>query len=115
MTFQGFSAGGNAMSSQVRAIVAGATGYSGRDLIRLLLDHPRITLAGVFASRSAEVTPVASTHPQLTGLTELDCRPFDEGEIAKLNPDLVFLATPNEFSLEVAPALLDAGAMVVDM
>ena len=47
------------MSSRVRAVVAGATGYSGRDLIRLLLGHPRIDLIGVFASRSAEATPLA--------------------------------------------------------
>jgi N-acetyl-gamma-glutamyl-phosphate reductase len=103
------------MSSRVRAIVAGATGYSGRDLIGLLLDHPRIDLAGVFASRSAETVPLAAIHPQLTGLTELDCRPFDEEAVAKLKPDLVFLATPNESSHEVAPALLDAGATVVDL
>ena len=102
-------------SRPVRAIVAGATGYSGRDLIRLLLDHPRINLAGAFASRSADATPLAAIHPLLTGLTKLDCRPFDEAEIAKLDPDLVFLATPNEFSHEVAPALLDAGATVVDL
>ena len=35
--------------------------------------------------------------------------------IAEFRPDLVFLATPNEFSHEVAPALLDAGATVVDL
>ncbi|HEX5083555.1 MAG TPA: N-acetyl-gamma-glutamyl-phosphate reductase [Blastocatellia bacterium] len=103
------------MSNRVRAVVAGATGYSGRDLIRLLLDHPRIDLVGAFASRSAEQTPVSAIHPQLRGLTKLDCRPFDEGEIAKIEPDLVFLATPNEFSHEVVPALLDAGATVVDL
>jgi N-acetyl-gamma-glutamyl-phosphate reductase len=103
------------MSSRVRAIVAGATGYSGRDLIGLLLDHPQIDLVGAFASRSAEVTPLAAIHPQLTGLIRLDCQPFDEGAIAKIKPDLVFLATPNEFSHEVAPALLDAGATVVDI
>src|SRR5262245_55493075 len=103
------------MSSRVRAIVAGATGYSGRDLIWLLLGHPRIELVSAFASRFAEATPLAAIHPQLTGLTRLDCQPFDEAAIAKLKPDLVFLATPNEFSHEVAPALLDAGATVVDI
>ncbi|HKE04133.1 MAG TPA: N-acetyl-gamma-glutamyl-phosphate reductase [Blastocatellia bacterium] len=103
------------MGSRVRAIVAGATGYSGRDLIRLSLNHPRIDLIGAFASRSAETTPLAAIHPQLTGLTSLDCRPFDEAAITGLDPDLIFLATPNEFSHEVAPALLDAGATVVDI
>jgi len=103
------------MGSRVRAIVAGATGYSGRDLIRLSLNHPRIDLIGAFASRSAETTPLAALHPQLMGLTRLDCQPFDDAVIAKLDPDLVFLATPNEFSHEVAPALLETGATVVDL
>ncbi|MGH9936743.1 MAG: N-acetyl-gamma-glutamyl-phosphate reductase, partial [Blastocatellia bacterium] len=103
------------MSSRVRAVVAGATGYSGRDLIRLLLDHPRIELIGAFASRSAGTTPLAELHPQLMGLTRLDCQPFDDAVIAKLDPDLVFLATPNEFSHEAAPALLEMGATVVDL
>ncbi|MGH9752460.1 MAG: N-acetyl-gamma-glutamyl-phosphate reductase [Blastocatellia bacterium] len=103
------------MSSRGRAIVAGATGYSGRDLIGLLLGHSRVDLVGAFASRSAETVPLAAIHPQLTGLTKLDCQPFDEATIAKLKPDLVFLATPNEFSHEIAPASLDAGATVVDL
>jgi N-acetyl-gamma-glutamyl-phosphate reductase len=103
------------MVNRVRAIVAGATGYSGRDLIGLLLDHRRIDLVGAFASRSVESTPLAAIHPQLTGLTKLDCQPFDEAAIAKLEPDLVFLATPNEFSHEAAPQMLDAGATVVDL
>ncbi len=103
------------MSSRVRAVVAGATGYSGRELIRLLFNHPQIDLVGAFASRSGETTKLAVIHPQLTGLTELDCQPFDEAVIAKLDPELVFLATPNEFSHEVTPALLETGATVVDL
>jgi N-acetyl-gamma-glutamyl-phosphate reductase len=107
--------GAKVMNGRVRAIVAGATGYSGRDLIRLLLNHSRIDLVGAFASRSGESAPLAAIHPQLTGLTRLDCQPFDEAAIAKLEPDLIFLGTPNEFSHEVAPAMLDSGATVVDL
>ncbi len=103
------------MGERVRAVVAGATGYSGRDLIRMLLRHPGIELAGAFASRGGAAQPLAAVHPQLTGETELDCLPFDEAEIARLGAELIFLATPNEFSHEVAPALLETGATVVDL
>lgn len=103
------------MGNRVRAVVAGATGYSGRDLIKYLLNHPQMELVGAFASRSGETTPLATIHPQLTGLTKLNCQPFDEAAIAKLDAQVIFLGTPNEFSHEVAPALLETGATVVDL
>jgi len=103
------------MSNRVRAVVAGATGYSGRDLIKYLLKHPQMELVGAFASRSGEPAPLSAIHPQLTGLTNLVCHPFDESAIAKLDPQVIFLGTPNEFSHEVTPALLEAGATVVDL
>jgi N-acetyl-gamma-glutamyl-phosphate reductase len=103
------------MGSRVRTVVAGATGYSGVELIRMLLAHPRVELAGAFASRAGAPTPLAAVHPQLTGQTALACRPFDEAALAALKPDLIFLATPNEFSNEVVPELLETGATVVDL
>lgn len=101
------------MSKRISAVVAGATGYSGFELIKMLLRHRHIDLVGVYASPNSEPTPISSVHPQLTGLTNMICKPFDESEVSKA--DLVFLATPNEFSHEVAPRLLDAGATVVDI
>jgi len=101
------------MNNRIRAVVAGATGYSGRELIRLLLRHPNIELAGAFSS--GEAAPLAEIHPQLTGLTQLDCLPFDRATIARIEPGLIFLATPNEFSCDVVPALLETGATVIDL
>lgn len=103
------------MTHKISAIVAGATGYSGRELIRLLLSHTQIELTGVFASRQAEPTPLTTVHPQLTGQTSLVCLPFAEAEVSRLGADLIFLATPNEFSHEVVPSLLETGATVVDL
>ncbi len=103
------------MSSRIRTIVAGATGYSGRELIRLILGHSRLKLVGAFASGSGEPTPLTNIHPHLTGLTGLACLPYDEETIAKLDPGLIFLATPNEFSHEAAGRALETGAVVVDL
>lgn len=103
------------MSSRVRAIVAGATGYSGRQLIELIMSHPRMELAGVFSSGSGVPTPLSEVHPQLTGRTTLTCLPYDEATIAALEPGLILLATPNEFSHEAAAAALRTGAVVVDL
>ncbi len=103
------------MSQKIRTIVAGATGYSGFELIKMLLRHSHLELVGAFASRSAETQPLSLVHPQLTGLTELKCQPYDEKTVAQLNPDLIFLGTPNEFSNEIVPELLKSGATVVDL
>lgn len=103
------------MGKTARAVVAGATGYSGRELIRMLLQHPHLELAGAYASRTAEPQPLTAVHPQLTGQTALTCEPFSEAAVTALQPDVIFLATPNEFSHEVTPALLETGATVVDI
>ena len=103
------------MSKSTRAVIAGATGYAGRELIALLARHSQIELVGAFASRNTEAQPLATIHPSLTGLTALNCTPFDEAAVARLKPDVIFLATPNEFSMEVAPAMLESGATVIDI
>jgi len=103
------------MSGRLRTIVVGATGYSGRELIRLLVNHENFELVGAFSSRSAEPLSLAEIHPQLTGLIDLDCQPFDEATTARINPQLIFLATPNEFSHEVVPSLLETGATIIDL
>ena len=103
------------MSQKFRAIVAGATGYSGFELIKLLLRHQHIELVGAFASRTAETQPLSSVHPQLTGQTNLKCQPYDEKAVSQLEANLIFLGTPNEFSNEVVPSLLKSGATVVDL
>lgn len=104
-----------ATGKKARAVVAGATGYSGRELIRMLLDHPYIELKGAFASKSADETPLATVHPHLTGLTTLSCLPYAEDEIRRLEPNVIFLGTPNEFSHDEVPNLLETDAVVVDL
>ncbi|HEX4948788.1 MAG TPA: N-acetyl-gamma-glutamyl-phosphate reductase, partial [Blastocatellia bacterium] len=103
------------MSQKVRTVVAGATGYSGVELIQLLLRHPHMELVGAFASPTAETQPLSAVHPQLTGRTKLLCQPFNEIAVAALEAQLYFLATPNEFSNEIVPELLQTGATVVDL
>ncbi|WP_405093642.1 N-acetyl-gamma-glutamyl-phosphate reductase [Micromonospora sp. NBC_01392] len=94
----------------IRVAVAGASGYAGGELLRLLAGHPEFELVAATAHRQAG-QPVAAVHPQLTGLDLV----FGATEAETLaDADLVFLALPHGQSAALAAALPDA-VMVVDL
>jgi len=96
----------------IRAAIYGASGYAGGELLRLLLDHPKAEPTAV-VSRSQAGQPVAAVHTHLARLTDLEF----VGELPKTGdgPDVVFLAGPHGYAVEVAPALLDSGLPVIDL
>lgn len=100
----------------IRVSIAGATGYSGGELTALLARHPRVEIASVHSSgRSGQAAPFASLHPALAGKAGPAVTPFSLEAVLAARPEVVFLATPNELSAEVVPALLAAGAKVIDL
>src|SRR3954471_6916529 len=93
------------------AAVAGASGYAGGELLRLLLSHPDIEL-GPLAAGSAAGLPVTDLHPQLPALAD---RVFVSTEAAALaEADLVFLALPHGESAAIA-AELPPDLLVLDL
>ena len=93
-----------------RAAVAGASGYAGGELLRLLLAHPDIEIATLTAGDSAG-TPLAQHHPHLLPLADrllLDTSPH-----TLANHDVVFLALPHGHSAALA-AQLERDVLVVD-
>jgi N-acetyl-gamma-glutamyl-phosphate reductase len=104
------------MSAAARVAVVGATGYAGFELARLLLRHPHIEKP-VFYLRNgqAQARCLTELYPQLRGWGEAPCRPFSVEAIEKSGARAVFLATPHEASLELAPALAAAGVPVIDL
>jgi N-acetyl-gamma-glutamyl-phosphate reductase len=103
------------MTHTIRVAVLGATGYSGNELVAILARHPRVEIGGVFSSRGGESVPFGSLHPSLRGVKGPDVVPFSEEALAAAACDLVFLATPNETSAELVPAVLASGARVIDL
>jgi N-acetyl-gamma-glutamyl-phosphate reductase len=105
--------------ARVRAVIVGASGYSGAELCSLLVRHEGVQIAGVFGSSRREEMSVSmgDLHPRLRGVADLPVRGADIGEIVKLVPDAVFLCTPHEASLELAPELLEKlpRAVVLDL
>jgi N-acetyl-gamma-glutamyl-phosphate reductase len=102
--------------SQARVGVVGVTGYAGTELARLLLRHPGVALvAAMSSSRQTKPAPLSQVVPSLAGLATLDCLPASVEGMLAANPQIVFLATPHEVSLEWAPRLIEAGVRVVDL
>ncbi len=93
--------------------ILGGSGYTGVELMRLIAGHPELELTAV-TSRQLEGRPVASVFGALEGAVDLPfCAP-DPMALAK-SARLVFLAVPHQTAMDSAPALLEAGAKVVDL
>jgi N-acetyl-gamma-glutamyl-phosphate reductase len=101
-------------SSQVRAGIVGVSGYSGMELARILAGHPGLQVAAAVSDRWAggalgDRLPLAGAAATVSILAQ------KEAAQAFAGLDVVFLCTPTEVSLELAPRALDAGARVVDL
>lgn len=96
----------------IRAGIVGPTGYSGLELIRILLAHPGVELAYLGARRE-ERPHIAEIWPCLRGRTDLHCSLLETDPIPKL--DVVFLALPHTLAMHQAPKFLGLGVKVVDI
>jgi len=96
----------------IKAGIVGGTGYTGVELLRLLVAHPEVELT-VITSRAEKGIKVDELFPNLRGRVELA---FVEPDDAMLKScDVVFFATPNGTAMKSVPALLEAGVKVIDL
>ena len=100
------------VKGQVRVGVVGGTGYTGVELLRLLLAHPDIHLECV-TSRGQAGTAVADLYPNLRGHTDLGF--VDPGSAPLADCEIVFFATPNGTAMRMARELLAAGVRIIDL
>lgn len=100
-------------SSPVNVAVVGARGYSGLELCRLLLRHPRARLAAVSATSAFDL----SGHLPETKARNVATKTPDEilTDVSEGRVQTVFMATPADVSLNWAPRFVGAGASVVDL
>jgi len=96
----------------VKVGIVGGTGYTGVELLRLLVRHPQAEVVAITSRKEAGM-PVADMFPNLRGHIHLKfCEPQDAG---LENCDVVFFATPNGIAMQQARELLAAGVRVVDL
>ena len=96
----------------IRVGIVGGTGYTGVELLRLLALHSRVEIVAI-TSRSEAGVAVADLFPSLRHRVDLRFTEPDVGRLAEC--DAVFFATPNGTAMTMAPALLAAGARVIDL
>jgi len=96
----------------IKAGIVGGTGYTGVELLRLLVAHPNVELS-VVTSRAEAGQAVSVLYPNLRGHVDIN---FTEPDISSLSRcDLVFFATPNGTAMKMVPELLEAGVKVIDL
>jgi len=91
--------------------IIGASGYTGGELMRLLLHHSSADVVAA-TSRKLDGVSVASVHPHLQGLTDLVFRNTEAGDI---DADFAFLAIPHTAAMKVAGTLVERGIKTVDL
>jgi N-acetyl-gamma-glutamyl-phosphate reductase len=97
----------------IRVAVAGASGYAGGELLRLLAGHPDLEIEAVTGASNAG-QPVTSIHPNLTGHPAFDGRLFDATDAATRGAaELVFMALPHGESAALAERL--PTARIIDL
>src|ERR1700761_813677 len=97
----------------IRVAIAGASGYAGGELLRLLAGHPDLESAALAAPSTAGL-PITSIHPNLTGHPAFDGQDFQPTDAATLgDAELIFMALPHGQSASLAEQLPDA--RIVDL
>jgi N-acetyl-gamma-glutamyl-phosphate reductase len=102
--------------STIKTAIVGASGYSGEELVRLLLKHPRVELSAItsrqYAGQSlAQVFPKFAHYPQAKGLRFSEPNP----SLLAQQADFIILALPHGVAAEIAVPLLRAGCRVIDL
>ncbi|GIT63095.1 MAG: hypothetical protein Ct9H300mP21_06410 [Pseudomonadota bacterium] len=94
----------------VRIGIIGAAGLSGRELLYLMESHDEASVE-LLTSSKYQGKKVNDVFPELTGYNQV----FQPNDIKVTGCDLVFLAIPNQASLERVPNLLEQGVRVIDL
>ncbi|HEY7647421.1 MAG TPA: N-acetyl-gamma-glutamyl-phosphate reductase [Methylomirabilota bacterium] len=97
----------------VRVAVAGASGYMGAEVLRLLLRHPHVELTGVTSERLAG-EPLAKAYPHLRGLSDLRFHELDAEWLAT-RAEVVILALPHMESQKIVPVLRRRRVKAIDL
>jgi N-acetyl-gamma-glutamyl-phosphate reductase len=98
---------------KTRVGVIGATGYTGLELLRLLLRHPEAEVTVVTSKKYAGLK-IDEVFPSLLNRLELECEELNAENISK-KTDFIFTAVPHKTAMETVPPFYQQGKRVVDL
>ena len=98
----------------IKVGIAGATGYAGIELIRILLDHSEVKITKLSAKMDGKPQKISDIFPSLKGRIDLICTDLDISDMAK-ESDLILLALPHKVSLRFVPQFIKLGKKVIDL
>ncbi|MCF6246780.1 MAG: N-acetyl-gamma-glutamyl-phosphate reductase [Desulfobacula sp.] len=93
--------------------IAGASGYTGAELVKLIWNHPQTNLKAI-TSNSYNGQSLARVFPSMNGFENLICQDLDVKKLAG-KIDVMFLALPHKVSMEYVPGLLNENIKVIDL
>ncbi len=96
----------------INVSIIGGSGYSGKELIRLLLEHPHVEIKSIFAKSSAG-KKISEIYPIYKGRLDITIDTFSIDKLEGI--DLVFAALPHGESMEVLPEIAKTGKKVIDL
>jgi N-acetyl-gamma-glutamyl-phosphate reductase len=105
------------MPAKLKTAVLGSTGYSGLELTRLLLRHPRLEQPALLRRQSDTdgSRNLAEIFPALSGNGSYPLQPLSWPALKQQGVELLFLATPHEASRSLVPEAIAQGMRVIDL
>jgi N-acetyl-gamma-glutamyl-phosphate reductase len=100
---------------KIRVGVVGVSGYSGLELVRLLLRHPAIEFAAAMDAEEIGEKPLHEIHPGFRGVCSLTTFPPAPDRFAALGLNTIFLCTPDKVSYDLVPKILSLGIRAIDL
>jgi len=95
---------------KIKTAIVGATGYTGLELIKILLNHPNFIINELYSTEGEE--EISDIYPSLKGVFEKEIKKAEINEIAK--NDLVFLAVPHKAAMNYVKELIKYNIKIVD-
>ncbi|MCH8157440.1 MAG: N-acetyl-gamma-glutamyl-phosphate reductase [Nitrospinae bacterium] len=96
----------------VKIAIAGASGYTGLELLRLLVNHPEAEIV-CLTSETYQGKPISDVFPSLRGFTDMQLAPLDS--VSGDDCDFLFLALPHTIAMAKVPGYLEGRARIIDL